>query len=93
MAIAAAATNDTVGKVMSYLNVRERCKFVTGKDYSICKHVCLVLILLLLQRAIEEERYMDAAFVRDYANAGLVSFLDWYLLFRYVGHLAAEQTH
>ncbi|KAM7470600.1 hypothetical protein LguiA_008783 [Lonicera macranthoides] len=45
VAIAAAATNDTVGRVMSYLN-----------------------------RAIEEERYLDAAFVRDYAGAGLVGW-------------------
>nr|GEX54668.1 protein executer 1, chloroplastic [Tanacetum cinerariifolium] len=45
VAIAAAATNDTVGRVMSYLS-----------------------------RVIEDERYMDAAFVRDYANAGLVGW-------------------
>lgn len=25
-----------------------------------------------MQRAIEEERYLDAAFIRDYAGAGLV---------------------
>ncbi|KAA8536394.1 hypothetical protein F0562_028872 [Nyssa sinensis] len=43
VAIAAAATSDTVGRVMSHLN-----------------------------RAVEEERYRDAAFIRDYAGAGLV---------------------
>ncbi|GFY90098.1 UvrB/UvrC domain protein [Actinidia rufa] len=42
VAIAAAATNDTVGRMMSHLN-----------------------------RAIKEERYGDAAFIRDYAGAGL----------------------
>ncbi|XP_048337323.2 protein EXECUTER 1, chloroplastic [Ziziphus jujuba] len=45
VAIAAAATNDTVGRVMSKLN-----------------------------RAIEEERYKDAAFVRDNGGAGLVGW-------------------
>ncbi|KAF5936922.1 hypothetical protein HYC85_024428 [Camellia sinensis] len=45
VAIAAAATNDTVGRVMSHLN-----------------------------RAIQEERYQDAAFIRDYAGAGLVGW-------------------
>ncbi|THG03121.1 hypothetical protein TEA_001297 [Camellia sinensis var. sinensis] len=45
VAIAAAATNDTVGRVMSHLN-----------------------------RAIQEERYRDAAFIRDYAGAGLVGW-------------------
>ncbi|CAK9178134.1 unnamed protein product [Ilex paraguariensis] len=45
VAIAAAATNDTVGRVMSHLN-----------------------------RAIEEERYQDAAFVRDSAGTGLVGW-------------------
>ncbi|KAK6135476.1 hypothetical protein DH2020_030778 [Rehmannia glutinosa] len=44
VAIAAAATNDTVGRVMSHLR-----KFV------------------------EDERYGDAALIRDYAGAGLVS--------------------
>lgn len=28
-----------------------------------------------LQRAVKEERYRDAAFVRDYAGAGLVSLV------------------
>ncbi|GFP86817.1 protein executer 1 chloroplastic [Phtheirospermum japonicum] len=45
VAIAAAATNDTVGRVMSHLK-----KFV------------------------EEERYGDAALIRDYAGAGLVGW-------------------
>ncbi|KAK1430293.1 hypothetical protein QVD17_12935 [Tagetes erecta] len=45
VAIAAASTNDTVGRVMSQLN-----------------------------KAIKEERYKDAAFVRDYASAGLVGW-------------------
>ncbi|WCJ18895.1 Protein EXECUTER 1 chloroplastic [Euphorbia peplus] len=45
VAIAAAATNDAVGRVMSQLN-----------------------------RAISEERYRDAAFLRDYAGAGLVGW-------------------
>ncbi|KAL8264745.1 hypothetical protein R6Q59_022875 [Mikania micrantha] len=45
VAITAAATNDTVGRVMSQLH-----------------------------KAIKEERYMDAAFVRDYASAGLVGW-------------------
>ncbi|KAK3016272.1 hypothetical protein RJ639_006103 [Escallonia herrerae] len=45
VAIAAAATNDTVGRVMSHLN-----------------------------KAIEEECYGDAAFIRDYAGAGLVGW-------------------
>ncbi|XP_057496430.1 protein EXECUTER 1, chloroplastic [Actinidia eriantha] len=45
VAIAAAATNDTVGRMMSHLN-----------------------------RAIKEERYGDAAFIRDYAGAGLVGW-------------------
>ncbi|GKB55564.1 executer 1, chloroplastic-like protein [Tanacetum coccineum] len=41
VAIAAAATNDTVGRVMAQLN-----------------------------KAIKEERYKDASFIRDYASAG-----------------------
>uniref|UniRef100_A0A5B7A2W9 Uncharacterized protein n=1 Tax=Davidia involucrata TaxID=16924 RepID=A0A5B7A2W9_DAVIN len=45
VAIAAAATNDTVGIVMSHLN-----------------------------RAVEEDRLRDAAFIRDYAGAGLVGW-------------------
>ncbi|KAL3515479.1 hypothetical protein ACH5RR_022381 [Cinchona calisaya] len=45
VAIAAAATNDTIGKVMSYLN-----------------------------RAVQEERYGDAALLRDYAGVGLVGW-------------------
>ncbi|KAK4476927.1 hypothetical protein RD792_016096 [Penstemon davidsonii] len=45
VAIAAAATNDTVGRVMSHL-----------------------------QKSVEEERYGDAALVRDYAGAGLVGW-------------------
>lgn len=45
VAIAALATNDTVGRAMSYLH-----------------------------RAIEEERYRDAAFIRDNAGAGLVGW-------------------
>ncbi|MED6106550.1 executer 1 [Stylosanthes scabra] len=45
VAIAAASTNDSVGRVMSYLN-----------------------------RAIKEERYTDAAFLRDNAGAGLVGW-------------------
>ncbi|KAA0031451.1 hypothetical protein IC582_000227 [Cucumis melo] len=45
VAIAALATNDTVGRAMSYLH-----------------------------RAIEEERYHDAAFIRDNAGAGLVGW-------------------
>ncbi|KAI4299168.1 hypothetical protein L6164_032652 [Bauhinia variegata] len=45
VAIAAAATNDNVGKVMSHFN-----------------------------RAIEEERYSDAAFLRDKAGVGLVGW-------------------
>nr|DAD40940.1 TPA_asm: hypothetical protein HUJ06_015263 [Nelumbo nucifera] len=45
VAIAAAATNDTVGKVTSHFN-----------------------------RAIKEERYQDAARLRDYAGAGLVGW-------------------
>lgn len=31
-----------------------------------------------LQKAIKEERYEDAAFIRDYASAGLVSALSSY---------------
>ncbi|KAM1264344.1 hypothetical protein ACFX2J_034165 [Malus domestica] len=45
VAIAAAATNDVVGRVISHLN-----------------------------RAVEEERYQDAAFFRDNAGAGLVGW-------------------
>ncbi|KAF7843027.1 protein EXECUTER 1, chloroplastic [Senna tora] len=45
VAIAAAATNDSVGRVVSHLN-----------------------------KAIEEERYSDAAFLRDKAGAGLVGW-------------------
>ncbi|XP_059653233.1 protein EXECUTER 1, chloroplastic [Cornus florida] len=45
VAIAAAATNDTVGRVMSHLN-----------------------------GAVKEQRYQDAAFIRDYAGAGLVGW-------------------
>ncbi|KAF6160608.1 hypothetical protein GIB67_019548 [Kingdonia uniflora] len=45
VAIAAAATNDTVGLVITQLN-----------------------------RALEEERYQDATFIRDYASAGLVGW-------------------
>lgn len=37
----------------------------------------------MLQRAVEEERYEDAIFVRDHAGAGLVSFLR-YVLCNYV---------
>ncbi|CAN6460099.1 unnamed protein product [Victoria cruziana] len=46
VAISAAATNDTVGKVVSHLN-----------------------------RAVREERYEDAAFIRDEAGAGLAVYL------------------
>nr|XP_029153002.1 protein EXECUTER 1, chloroplastic isoform X2 [Arachis hypogaea] len=46
VAIAAASTNDSVGRVMSYLN-----------------------------SAIKEERYTDAAFLRDEAGAGLAVYL------------------
>lgn len=45
VAIAAAATNDTVGRVMSHL-----------------------------KKAVQEERYSDAALVRDYAGTGLVGW-------------------
>lgn len=45
VAIAAAATNDTVGQVMSYLS-----------------------------KAVKEERYGDAALLRDYAGTGLVGW-------------------
>ncbi|GER42089.1 hypothetical protein STAS_18855 [Striga asiatica] len=45
VAIAAAATNDTVGRVMSHL-----------------------------KKLVEEERYGDAALIRDYAGAGLVGW-------------------
>ncbi|CAN6460100.1 unnamed protein product [Victoria cruziana] len=45
VAISAAATNDTVGKVVSHLN-----------------------------RAVREERYEDAAFIRDEAGAGLLGW-------------------
>ncbi|XP_018811246.2 protein EXECUTER 1, chloroplastic-like [Juglans regia] len=45
VAIAAAATNDTVGRVMSHLN-----------------------------KAIEEERFQDAAYIQDNAGAGLVGW-------------------
>ncbi|XP_057978409.1 protein EXECUTER 1, chloroplastic [Malania oleifera] len=45
VAIAAAATNDIVGRVIFHLN-----------------------------RAIEEEHYQDAAFIRDYAGAGLIGW-------------------
>ncbi|KAG6710996.1 hypothetical protein I3842_05G030800 [Carya illinoinensis] len=45
VAIAAAATNDTVGRVMSHLN-----------------------------KAIKEERFQDAAYIRDNAGAGLVGW-------------------
>ncbi|XP_031482813.1 protein EXECUTER 1, chloroplastic [Nymphaea colorata] len=45
VAIAAAATNDTVGKVVSHFN-----------------------------RAVKEERYEDAAFIRDEAGAGLLGW-------------------
>ncbi|XXG55774.1 hypothetical protein AAC387_Pa03g3367 [Persea americana] len=45
VAIAAAARNDTVGRVISHLN-----------------------------RAVEEERYKDAIFIRDHAGAGLVGW-------------------
>lgn len=40
-----------------------------------------------MQSAIEEERYMDATYIRDHAGAGLVSiakFLLMFLLYRYI---------
>lgn len=37
---------------------------------------CLILYMQFqLQKAIEEERYEDATFLRDQTGAGLVSFL------------------
>lgn len=70
VAIAAAASNDTVGIVMSKLNVGH-----------FTLHFLLLmpffwLIDILIQRAIEEERYQDAAFMRDNAGAGLVSLVE-----------------
>ncbi|KAK7328089.1 hypothetical protein VNO77_22185 [Canavalia gladiata] len=53
VAIAAASTNDTVGRAISHLNVP---------------------IYHSRVRAIEEERYSDAAFLRDKAGAGLVGW-------------------
>jgi len=90
VAFAAAANNDSVGRVMSYLNViilTTWCFFGSQSFSILATNFCAfffhnpirIYILNLFvsfpnfQRAIKEERYGDAAFLRDKAGAGLVS--------------------
>lgn len=92
MAIAAAARSDTVGRVMSHLEV-VFLHFFGSKMYLclsifyfwlIITHACYVFLVKYLtfncsasfnqlQKSVEEERYGDAALIRDRAGAGLVS--------------------
>jgi len=80
VAIAAAANNDSVGKVITLLKVR----ILMNESYTvswfcallfhyIAYNLIIYVYFLILQRAIKEERYNDAAFLRDKAGAGLVS--------------------
>ena len=91
MAIAAAATSDTIAKVMSHLNVGifllllfVQVSFILyvgssmSRFFSFCLHdnklsLSLFDLWSMMQRAVQEERYGDAALLRDYAGAGLVS--------------------
>lgn len=87
VAFAAAANNDSVGRVMSYLNVRilTTCCSFNSQSFSIqifgffFHNPIRIYILNMFvyfrnfQRAIKEERYGDAAFLRDKAGVGLVS--------------------
>lgn len=74
VAIAAASTVDTVGRVMSCLKVGTW----TSLNHLLIPLFCSTNILLSLvfcfefQSAINEERYQDAAFMRDNAGTGLV---------------------
>lgn len=66
LAIAGATENDIVGTAISTMNVRYLSYvFIMFK-------LIFFLIVLLLQRAIEEENYNGAAHIRDHAGAGLV---------------------
>lgn len=76
VAIAAASTGDAVGRVMSYLKVGTWTSLnhlliplFSSTNISLSLAYCLEF-----QSAINEERYQDAAFMRDNAGAGLVGF-------------------
>jgi hypothetical protein len=80
VAIAAASNNDSVGKVIALLKVG----ILTNGCYTVSCFCALLIHNIvdifnifvyfpILQRAIKEERYGDAALLRDKAGAGLVS--------------------
>ncbi|KAL4580983.1 hypothetical protein LXL04_017189 [Taraxacum kok-saghyz] len=81
VAIAATSTNDTVGIVISQMNVRDYCTLLslgsitfTSTNLQLQYLYYYFSIFFMLQKAIKEERYKDAAFVRDNASAGLVGW-------------------
>lgn len=84
VAIATVATKDTVGTAISHLKVPvftpllfllSLCiPFDLLVVTSLVSSKVLLCVSLTFQRAIEEERYSDAAFLRDEAGTGLVSF-------------------
>jgi hypothetical protein len=56
---------------------------------SICIKDLVYILEISLQRAIEEERYVDAADIRDHAGAGLVNF-GKHILFNFVFELIVK---
>ena len=82
VAIAAAATNDSVGRVMSHLNVwffpqmtliRWKESILLYFPFYDLMYILNLLFIPLFQSVLEKEQYSDAAFLRDKAGAGLVS--------------------
>lgn len=83
--IAAASNNDNVGRVMSHLNVGiftdmilflivENCFYTTLNFCTLIFHNLVYILnryvyFAIFQRAIKEERYSDAAFLRDKVGA------------------------
>jgi len=74
VAIAAVAKDDTVGTVISNLNVSIFSPIVfLFSAFSLHSIGLSLFCFRIFQRAVEEERYSDAAFLRDEAGTGLVS--------------------
>lgn len=79
VAIAAAATNDTVGRVMAYLNVwKTSLESIFWLVFLPFNLLCVRVRVWLsfFQKAVVEERFQDAAYIRDNAGAGLVSYFN-----------------
>jgi hypothetical protein len=74
MAIAEATSKDTVAEIMSQLKVRSTFESL---DVGPAQVIILPLILSIvyLQHAIEEERYHDASRFCRYTGSGLVIFI------------------